>query len=83
MKRRLNPPRGHDEYRVVPFCLANATAVFQALVNYVLGDLLEYLLFCLCVCVYPDDILVVRCVEASVSSVLQRPGEASPKAEKS
>ena len=75
MKNCLNPPRGHGEYRVVPFCLTNATAVCQARVNYVPRDPLNT-----CVFVYPDDLLIVRRVEVSVS-VLQRPGETTLKAE--
>ena len=75
MKNWLNPPRGHGEYRVVPFCLTNATAVCQARVNYVPRDPLNT-----CVFVYPDDLLIVRRVEVSVS-VLQRPGETTLKAE--
>ena len=45
---------GHYEYLVMPFGPTNAPAVFQALVNDVLGDMLN--LF-----VYLDDILVFSC----------------------
>lgn len=44
---------GHYEYRVMPFGLANAPAVFQAFVNDVLREFLDT-----CVVVYIDDILV-------------------------
>ena len=45
-------PLGHFEYSVMPFGLTNAPAVFQALVNDVLRDMLNRFVF-----VYLDDIL--------------------------
>uniref|UniRef100_A0A8K9Y3I9 Gypsy retrotransposon integrase-like protein 1 n=1 Tax=Oncorhynchus mykiss TaxID=8022 RepID=A0A8K9Y3I9_ONCMY len=52
-KTAFNTPLGHFEYRVLPFGLANAPAVFQALVNDVLRDMLNIFVF-----VYLDDILI-------------------------
>ncbi len=48
-----NTPSGHYDYLVMPFGLANAPAVFLALVNNVFRDLLNT-----CVFVYLDDILI-------------------------
>ena len=52
-KTGFNTHLGHFEYLVLPFGLTNAPAVFQALVNDVLGDLLNT-----CVVIYLDDILI-------------------------
>ena len=52
-KTGFNTHLGHFEYLVMPFGLTNAPAVFQALVNDVLRDLLN-----ICVVVYLDDILI-------------------------
>uniref|UniRef100_A0A8C1U5W3 Gypsy retrotransposon integrase-like protein 1 n=1 Tax=Cyprinus carpio TaxID=7962 RepID=A0A8C1U5W3_CYPCA len=52
-KTAFNTPLGHFEYRVLPFGLVNAPAVFQALINDVLRDMLNIFVF-----VYLDDILV-------------------------
>ncbi len=52
-KTALNTPLGHYEYRVLPFGLTNALAVFQALVNDMLRDFLNWFVF-----VYLDDILI-------------------------
>lgn len=52
-KTAFNTPLGHFEYLVMPFCLTNAPAVFQALVNDVLRDMLKRFIF---VCL--DDILI-------------------------
>ncbi|KAG1962189.1 retrotransposable element [Pimephales promelas] len=52
-KTAFNTPLGHFEYRVLPFGLVNAPAVFQALINDVLRDMLNVFVF-----VYLDDILI-------------------------
>ncbi len=52
-KTAFNTPVGHFEYRVLPFSLVNAPAVFQALVNDVLRDMINVFVF-----VYLDDFLI-------------------------
>ncbi|KAL0153760.1 hypothetical protein M9458_050876 [Cirrhinus mrigala] len=52
-KTAFNTPTGHFEYRVMPFGLVNAPAVFQAFINDVLRDTLNKFVF-----VYFDDILI-------------------------
>ena len=52
-KTAFNTPLGHFEYQVMPFGLTNAPAVFQALVNDILRDMLNHFIF-----VYLDDILI-------------------------
>lgn len=70
-KTAFNTPTGHYEYLVMPFGLTNAPAVFQALINDVLRDLLNQFVF-----VYLDDILIfsrsLEEHEGHVSRVLQR-----------
>ena len=53
MEDGLQHPTGHYEYLAMPFSLTNAPAVFQALVNDVLRDMLNKHVF-----VYLDDILI-------------------------
>ncbi|KAL0199060.1 hypothetical protein M9458_007600, partial [Cirrhinus mrigala] len=52
-KTAFNTPRGHFEYLVMPFGLSNSPAVFQALVNDVLRDMVDRFIY-----VYLDDILI-------------------------
>ncbi len=49
-KTAFNIPRGHFEYLVMPFGLSNSPAVFQALVNDVLRDMVDQFIY-----VYLDD----------------------------
>ncbi len=70
-KTAFNTPSGHYEYLVMPFGLTNSPAVFQNLVNDVLGDMLSRFVF-----VYLDDILIFSKSETEhgqhVRAVLQR-----------
>ncbi|XDV23164.1 hypothetical protein PO909_027864 [Leuciscus waleckii] len=52
-KTAFNTPREHFEYLVMPFGLSNSPAVFQALVNDVLRDMVDQFIY-----VYLDDILI-------------------------
>ncbi|KAL0191918.1 hypothetical protein M9458_010214, partial [Cirrhinus mrigala] len=52
-KTAFNTPRRHFEYLVLPFGLSNAPAIFQALVNDMLRDMLDQFIY-----VYLDDILI-------------------------
>ena len=52
-KTAFNTPLGHFEYLVMHFGLTNAPAVFQAMVNDILRDLLNQSVF-----VYLNDILI-------------------------
>ncbi len=64
-KTAFNTPTGHYEYLVMPFGLTNAPAVFQALINDVLRDMLNKFVF-----VYLDDILIFsRSLQEHVSHV--------------
>uniref|UniRef100_A0A9J7ZGW9 Gypsy retrotransposon integrase-like protein 1 n=1 Tax=Cyprinus carpio carpio TaxID=630221 RepID=A0A9J7ZGW9_CYPCA len=57
--------RGHYEYLVMPFGLANAPSIFQSFVNEVFKDLLNQY-----VIVYIDDILIYSCsMEDHISHV--------------
>ncbi|XP_056890695.1 retrovirus-related Pol polyprotein from transposon 297 [Takifugu flavidus] len=80
-KTAFNTPTGHYEYLVMPFGLTNAPAVFQALINDILRDMLNKSVF-----VYLEDILIFsRSKEEHVhhvQAVLQRLLENSVKAEK-
>ena len=70
-KTAFNTPTGHWEYLVMPFGLTNAPAVFQTLVNDVLGDMVNKFVF-----VYIDDILIfsqdAQSHQGHVRKVLQR-----------
>ncbi|XP_060796695.1 uncharacterized protein LOC132899074 [Neoarius graeffei] len=70
-KTAFNTPSGHYEYQVMPFGLTNAPAVFQALINDVLRDMINLDVF-----VYLDDILIfsktVQEHRHHVRQVLQR-----------
>ena len=70
-KTAFNTPSGHYEYLVMPFGLCNAPAVFQALVNDALRDMLGRFVF-----VYLDDILIysrsLKEHQEHVRTVLQR-----------
>ncbi len=70
-KTAFNTHSGHFEYLVMPFCLSNSPAVFQALVNDVLRDMVDRFVF-----VYIDDILIFSQNERDhvqhVRRVLQR-----------
>lgn len=58
---------GHFEYLFLPFSLSNAPAVFQALFNDVLRDMINKLIF-----VYLDDILIYSCsFQVHIRRVLQ------------
>ncbi|KAK3530582.1 hypothetical protein QTP86_028840, partial [Hemibagrus guttatus] len=45
-KTTFNTSTGHYEYLVMPFCLTNTPAVFQALINNVLRDMLNQFVSC-------------------------------------
>ncbi len=70
-KTAFNTPTGHFEYRVLPFGLTNAPAVFQALINDLLRDMVNRFVF-----VYLDDILIfspsLQVHTQHVRQVLQR-----------
>ncbi len=66
-KTAFNTPTGHYEYKVMPFGLVNAPAVFQAFINDVLREMLNQFVF-----VYLDDILIFsRCYQDHVQHVRQ------------
>ncbi len=65
-KTAFNTPRGHFEYLVMPFGLSNAPAVFQALVNDVLRDMVDQFIY-----VYLDDILIFFSVSPGTCSARQ------------
>lgn len=44
-KTAFEDPLGHFEYLIMPFSLANAPAIFQALVNDVLRDFINHFVF--------------------------------------
>lgn len=53
MENNIQHPLGHFEHLVMPICLTNAPAVFQAPINDVLRDFNNHFVF-----VYLDDILI-------------------------
>lgn len=53
-KTAFNTPSGPYRYKVMPFGLTSASAIFQALVNDVLREMLIF-------CVYLNDILTLMC----------------------
>lgn len=63
-KTAFNTPLGHYEYLEMPFCLSNAPAVFQGMINDVLRDFLHCFVF-----VYLDDILVFCGIWANICSM--------------
>ncbi|KAI2645588.1 Transposon Tf2-9 polyprotein [Labeo rohita] len=66
-KTAFNTPRGHFEYLVLLFGLSNAPAIFQALVNNVLRDMVDQFIY-----VYLDDILIFsRSLQEHVQHVRQ------------
>jgi len=65
LKTAFKTPQGHYEYLVMPFGLTNVPAVFQALMNDVLRDMLDVF-----VVLYLDNILVFsRSTEEHVQHV--------------
>lgn len=70
MENCFQHPNGQYEYLVMSFGLTNAPAVFQALVNDILHDMINNFIF-----VYLDDILIISKFLAEhihhVQSVLQ------------
>jgi len=66
-KTAFNTLTGHYEYKVMPFGLVNAPAIFQAFINDVLREMLNQFVF-----VYLDDILIFsRCYQDHVQHVRQ------------
>ncbi len=64
-KTAFNAHLGHFEYQVMPFGSTDAPAVFQALVNAVLPDMMNHFVF-----VYLNDILTLsKSVEVHVIHV--------------
>ena len=64
-KTAFNTPLGHFEYQVMPFGLSNAPAIFQAMINDILRDMINHFVF-----VYLDDILIFsRTTEEHVEQV--------------
>ncbi len=63
-KTAFNTPRGHFEYRVMPFGLSNSPVVFQALVNDVLRDMVDQFIY-----VYLDDILIFSSLQEHMQHV--------------
>ncbi|XP_016359708.1 RNA-directed DNA polymerase homolog [Sinocyclocheilus anshuiensis] len=62
-KTTFNTPTGHFEYLVMPFGLSISPAVFQALVNDVLKDMVDRFVF-----VYLDNILMFSQNERQASA---------------
>ncbi len=71
MENGLQHPLGHFEYLVMPCGLTNAPAVFQALINDIFRDMINWFVF-----IYLDDILIFSQSpsehELHVRQVLQR-----------
>ncbi|KAK3517835.1 hypothetical protein QTP70_021016 [Hemibagrus guttatus] len=69
-KTAFNPPTWHYEYQVMSFGLTNAPAVFHALINNVLRDMLNQFVF-----VYLDNILIYsKSTPEHVEHVIVEPG---------
>lgn len=70
-KTAFTTPTGHYEYLVMPFGLTNAPAVFQALINDVIRDMLNKYVF-----IYMNNILIFSPMREEhihhVQSILQR-----------
>ncbi len=60
----LTTSRGHYEYQVMPYGLANSPAVFQTFINYIFRDLLNQY-----VVAYIDDILIYSKSEEHIGQV--------------
>lgn len=67
-------PKGIFEYKVMPFGLRNAPAVFQRMIDQVLGCLIG-----VCCVAYMDDILVFSCLKEQHTADTARCSQRSPR----